>query len=407
MPTITTHPVVLGTANNEDGDPLRTWAGDTNANFTLITDYLAFGSVVGEVTNGDTPTGGVDGDWAIDRSTRFLWIKSGGTWTEDDGVSFGGAAGTNGTNGQGVVTGGVAGEALMKIDGTPYNTEWNFVAQASQLITIRDDLATSNEFFKWDGGNQELTPEALLEFNLSGTPHGVGKIVYGTGSAFVDTTLEMDLVTDVTRTAVSDVAGQDFVLAWDTTTETWIAKAQAAAADSSTTRKFCSTNSAALINVAHTATIFDWGVTATPPNTTLDNDDICNWGGDGTTFTALHMKVAGQFTFTVNFSFKTQVVADTDDSYARLLVYHTQAQTPKQSSYGSATFAIDTDNIQYCSVLSGASNGSRNSMSITFAYEFEQDDWIEFKIERNQYPNDGSGPDIDIDVNQARIYVEA
>jgi hypothetical protein len=52
-------------------------------------------------------------------ATAGFYFYNGTAWT-----SMNGTAGTNGTNGQGLLTGGTANQVLAKIDGTNYNTAW-------------------------------------------------------------------------------------------------------------------------------------------------------------------------------------------------------------------------------------------------------------------------------------------
>jgi hypothetical protein len=56
--------------------------------------------------------------YQIDATAGF-YFYNGTAWT-----SMNGTAGTNGTNGQGLLTGGTANQVLAKVDDTDYNTQW-------------------------------------------------------------------------------------------------------------------------------------------------------------------------------------------------------------------------------------------------------------------------------------------
>jgi hypothetical protein len=64
-----------------------------------------------------------------------------------------GTAGTNGTNGAGVVVGGTTGQALLKIDGTDYNTQWTTIPL----------LDTANTF---TGGVQQITTASAATIGM-------------------------------------------------------------------------------------------------------------------------------------------------------------------------------------------------------------------------------------------------
>jgi hypothetical protein len=71
--------------------------------------------------------------------------------TGDTGAA--GTNGTNGTNGAGVVVGGTTGQALLKIDGTDYNTQWTTIPL----------LTTANTF---TGGVQQITTASAATVGL-------------------------------------------------------------------------------------------------------------------------------------------------------------------------------------------------------------------------------------------------
>lgn len=77
---------------------------------------------------------GSNGDYYINNSNEDVYSKSGGTWSVV--TNFKGDAGTNGTNGVGVPTGGTIGQILAKINSTNYNTEWidNFTSQVKHEV---------------------------------------------------------------------------------------------------------------------------------------------------------------------------------------------------------------------------------------------------------------------------------
>ncbi|MDD2815569.1 MAG: hypothetical protein PHP00_07490, partial [Thiotrichaceae bacterium] len=77
---------------------------------------------------------GNNGDFYINTTTNTLYgPKASGAWPA--GVSLVGAAGTNGTNGQGVPTGGTAGQVLSKVNATDYNTQWVTPSSGSGTVT--------------------------------------------------------------------------------------------------------------------------------------------------------------------------------------------------------------------------------------------------------------------------------
>jgi hypothetical protein len=90
-------------------------------------------------------------------ATAGFYFYNGTAWT-----SMNGAAGTNGTNGQGLLTGGTANQVLAKIDGTDYNTQWVTPSGGGSTILLRATSTTSQTFSY--GGNT-VVPDVATCFN--------------------------------------------------------------------------------------------------------------------------------------------------------------------------------------------------------------------------------------------------
>ncbi len=123
--------------------------------------------------NPSNSTTGIDGDFYINTANyQFFGPKASGAWPS--GVSIIGAdgpqgvAGADGTNGQGVVAGGAAGQVLAKIDGTDYNTHWiDETGGGSTGYTDR----TFNQAIIFDAPFKSVYNQtADITLSLSGTP---------------------------------------------------------------------------------------------------------------------------------------------------------------------------------------------------------------------------------------------
>ena len=83
-------------------------------------------------------TEGVDGDFYIRTSTNYMYgPKAGGTWPA--GIPL---EGPTGADGEGVAAGGTTGQALTKIDGTDYNTQWATVGGVDVTLAVGLDYLT-------------------------------------------------------------------------------------------------------------------------------------------------------------------------------------------------------------------------------------------------------------------------
>ncbi len=145
-----------------------------------------------------------------------LWAYTGSAWV--DLGEFQGAAGTDGldgADGQGVVTGGTAGQVLAKIDGTNYNTEWislSAVATSGNYADIAGKPTDLSEFTDLTS----LIPTALTDLGIvDGT---VGQVLTTDGAgAFTFATVAAGSASD--SFATISVAGQSDVVA-DSATDT-------------------------------------------------------------------------------------------------------------------------------------------------------------------------------------------
>lgn len=87
-------------------------------------------------------TEGTDGDFYIRTSTSMLYGPKSGTWPA--GVSLIGSPGTDGTDGQGVPTGGTTAQVLRKTSGADYATEWATPATAGLPRSYLAGLGMAN-----------------------------------------------------------------------------------------------------------------------------------------------------------------------------------------------------------------------------------------------------------------------
>lgn len=85
----------------------------------------------------DPTTEGVDGDLYINTTSYDLFEKAEGTWSKGGNIK--GATGDTGATGQGVPTGGTAGQVLSKIDGTDYNTQWSSLPTQERAFSFYID----------------------------------------------------------------------------------------------------------------------------------------------------------------------------------------------------------------------------------------------------------------------------
>jgi len=145
----------------------------------LIGSIIIKGTVA---TSASLPGGAATGDAyvALSPTPTKLWTWNGSAWV--DLGTFQGPAGSNGTNGQGVPTGGTVGQVLSKIDSSNYNTQW----------TTLSTVATSGAYA-----------------DLSGTP--------SIPAAYASTSI--DALSDVDTTTSAPTNGQ--ALVWNSATSLW------------------------------------------------------------------------------------------------------------------------------------------------------------------------------------------
>lgn len=107
-----------------------------------------------------------------------FYFYNGSAWT-----SLNGAAGTNGTNGQGVPTGGTANQVLAKIDGTNFNTQWISPISGGATLDLLATNTTSTAVFSLANGtntgdivnyNNVVTTPTLGSYNTSNNTYTVG-----------------------------------------------------------------------------------------------------------------------------------------------------------------------------------------------------------------------------------------
>lgn len=95
---------------------------------------------------------GANGDYYLDDSTGLVYNKSAGTYSAvanikgaDGANGANGTNGTNGTNGVGVPTGGTINQALVKVDGTDYNTTWTTINKTFVGLSNVDNTSDVNK----------------------------------------------------------------------------------------------------------------------------------------------------------------------------------------------------------------------------------------------------------------------
>ena len=152
----------------------------------LIGSIIIKGTVA---TSASLPGGAATGDAyvALSPTPTKLWTWNGSAWV--DLGTFQGPAGSNGTNGQGVPTGGTVDQVLSKIDSSNYNTQWTTLAT----------VATSGAYA-----------------DLSGTP-----------TAYASTSI--DALSDVDTTTSAPTNGQ--ALVWNSAGSKWLPGAAAGSGD--------------------------------------------------------------------------------------------------------------------------------------------------------------------------------
>jgi len=155
----------------------------------LIGSIIIKGTVA---TSASLPGGAATGDAyvALSPTPTKLWTWNGSAWV--DLGTFQGPAGSNGTNGQGVPTGGTVGQVLSKIDSSNYNTQW----------TTLSTVATSGAYA-----------------DLSGTP--------SIPAAYASTSI--DALSDVDTTTSAPTNGQ--ALVWNSASSKWLPGAAAGSGD--------------------------------------------------------------------------------------------------------------------------------------------------------------------------------
>ena len=123
-------------------------------------------------TSGQLPTSGnAQGDAYIVQADDSLWIWDGSAWVSGGSIQgpqgAPGAPGATGPAGQGVAAGGTTGQALVKVDGTDYNTQWADVASSGggTLYLARLEYTSTSAV-----GGVEFIPQA--GFTTSGANVG-------------------------------------------------------------------------------------------------------------------------------------------------------------------------------------------------------------------------------------------
>jgi hypothetical protein len=114
------------------------------------------GKTVLNGTSNPTATVGANGDFFINTTSNTLFgPKAAGAWPT--GVSLVGSAGTNGTNGQGIPTGGTSGQVLAKVNNTDFNTQW--VTPSSGGSSLPAQEGNSGKLLTTDGTNLSWTDQ--------------------------------------------------------------------------------------------------------------------------------------------------------------------------------------------------------------------------------------------------------
>jgi hypothetical protein len=144
-------------------------------------------------------TTGATGDTGAQGTTGLQGI-TGSTGTQGT-TGLQGTSGTNGTNGQGVPVGGTTGQALTKINGTDYNTQWTTVAASSHTHAAAD--VTSGTF-----------AIGRIPTGTTGTTVSLGNHVHTIANV---TALQTSLDAKLDKTQYSDLANDVFqvILALD------------------------------------------------------------------------------------------------------------------------------------------------------------------------------------------------
>jgi hypothetical protein len=164
----------------------------------LIGSIIIKGTVA---TSASLPGGAATGDAyvALSPTPTKLWSWNGSAWV--DLGTFQGPAGTNGTNGQGVPTGGTVGQVLAKIDSSNYNTQWTTLAT----------VATSGAYADLSGRPTLATVATSGAYaDLSGTP--------SIPAAYASTSI--DALSDVDTTTSAPTNGQSLV--WNSAGSKWL-----------------------------------------------------------------------------------------------------------------------------------------------------------------------------------------
>jgi hypothetical protein len=91
-----------------------------------------------------------------------------------------GTAGTNGTNGQGLLTGGTANQVLAKIDGTDYNTQW--VTPATGGTSLPTQTGNTGKVLSTDGTNASWEYKGHLDLDARTTTPAQAALPAGTGN---------------------------------------------------------------------------------------------------------------------------------------------------------------------------------------------------------------------------------
>lgn len=164
--TTTTFTVTNGTSGTDGVSPEVTIATITGGHRVTITDA---DHPTGQSFNVMDGTSGADGVTPVISATASVGTgtgtpsvsvtKSGTDAAPSFAFAFDNLKGANGTNGQGVPTGGTAGQVLTKVDGTDYNTQWstpqsgggNPIYRASSAATylsvIYNHINTGSNYF--------------------------------------------------------------------------------------------------------------------------------------------------------------------------------------------------------------------------------------------------------------------